>query len=41
MSENNDFSTKRAPLPTEGAPYLLEMAQSYAKRALFRDRKRF
>ena len=41
MGEKNVFSTKRAPLPTGGAPYLLGMAQSCAKRAPFRDRRRF
>ena len=35
MGENNVFLAGRTPLQTEGAPYLLRMMQSYAKRILF------
>ena len=41
MGEKSVFSTKRVPLPTGGAPYLLGMAQSCAKRAPFRDEGAF
>ena len=35
MGEKNVFRARRTSLQTEGAPYLLRMMQSYAKRALF------
>ena len=41
MGEKNVFRTKWTPLPTGGVPYPLGIAQSCAKRAPFRDRRRF
>ena len=35
MGEKNVFRARRTPSQTEGAPYMLRMMQSYAKRALF------